>query len=134
MAIAPIFKFRNVRKKLSTTSPTLLYGVVSGSDGIGNDYSPDQVSAVVLTIQIASSDVSAPVSTTLFVADGVPGGVSVTQTLLVNQYPVPPQNAFDPLSGNLVLTNGLRVYAQTSTTDKIEIVMSLLEIANAAAS
>lgn len=46
---------------------------------------------------------------------------------------MPPQNAFDPLSGNLVLTDGLRVYAQTSTVDKIEIVMSLLEIANAAA-
>lgn len=133
MAVAPIFKFRNVRKKLSTTSATLLYGVVTGSDGIGNDYDPSQVSAVVLTIQIASSDVSAPVSTTLFVSDGIAGGVSVVQTLLVSQYPVPPQNAFDPLSGNLVLTDGLRVYAQTSTVDKIEIVMSLLEIANAAA-
>lgn len=89
MAVAPIFKFRNVRKKLSTTSATLLYGVVTGSDGIGNDYDPSQVSAVVLTIQIASSDVSAPVSTTLFVSDGIAGGVSVVQTLLVSQYRCP---------------------------------------------
>jgi hypothetical protein len=134
MSVAPIFKFRNVRKKLSSTSATILYGVVTGTDGIGTDYSPDQVSAVVLTIQIANSDVSAPVSATLFVTDGSIGAVSTTETLLVKDYPVPPRNAFDPLSGNLVLTDGLRIYAQAATADKVEIVMSLLEIANAAAS
>jgi hypothetical protein len=86
----------------------------------------------VLTIQTANLH-TAFSDVTVTVANGVPGGDGVTETMLVNGYPVPPNNAFDPLSGNLVLTDGLRIYAQAATANQIEIVMSLLEIANASA-
>jgi hypothetical protein len=133
MAVAPIFKFRNVRKKLSSTNKTLIYGVIAGSDGVGTDYSPSEVSAVVLTVQVANTSAS-PVNTTVSVTDGVLGSGGVVETTLVNTYSVPAYNAFDPLSGNLVLTDGLRIYAQAASANNIEIVVSLLEIANASAS
>jgi hypothetical protein len=133
MAIAPIFRFRNVRKRLSTTGNTLIYGVIPGADGVGSDYSADEVSAVILTVQVANLSATArPVAVTL--ADGVPGAGGVVETTLVKDYPVPPNNAFDPLSGNLVLTSGLRIYARATAADQLEVMVSLLEIANATAS
>jgi hypothetical protein len=133
MAIAPIFKFKNVRKKLSSTNKTLLYGVIQGSDGVGNDYSAGEVSAVILTVQISNTS-SSPAPVTVSVADGDIGNGQTIENVLVNSYPIPPNNAFDPLSGNLVLTENLRIYAQTSIPNNVEITISLLEIANASAS
>jgi hypothetical protein len=133
MAVAPIFLFRNVRKKLTNTSKTLIYGVIAGSDGVGSSYSPSEVSAVVLTVQIANIH-SSPVAVTLTISDGAVGSAGVVETTMVNGYSVPANNAFDPLSGNLVLTNGLRIYAQAASGNHLEVVVSLLEIANASAS
>jgi hypothetical protein len=61
---------------------------------------------------------------------------------LVNDYTIIPNNAFDPLSGNLILTAGdsLRVQvsnpaAETNTVvdNSLDVTVSLLEIANATA-
>ena len=51
---------------------------------------------------------------------------------LVKDYPILPQNAFDPLNGNLVLTSKLGLYIQTNAKD-VDVIVSLLEIANATA-
>jgi hypothetical protein len=51
---------------------------------------------------------------------------------LVKDYPILPQNAFDPLNGNLVLTSKLGLYVQTNAKD-VDVTVSLLEIANATA-
>lgn len=123
---APIFKFRNVRKRLTTNTETLIYGVITGADGLDPGTLPTEVSSVLLTVQCANID-----STTCNVTVGVSDGT--TTTLLVNNYPIPANNAFDPLSGNLVLTAGHRLVVTAARADAIEVVVSLLEIANASA-
>lgn len=56
-----------------------------------------------------------------------------TSVNLVNDYEVLPNNAFDPLNGNLVLTSKLGLYIQADIPGVIDVTVSLLEIANATA-
>ena len=56
-----------------------------------------------------------------------------TSVNLVNDYEVLPNNAFDPLNGNLVLTSKLGLYIQADIPNVIDVTVSLLEIANATA-
>jgi hypothetical protein len=58
---------------------------------------------------------------------------SLTDAFLVSNYGVLPNNAFDPLSGNLVLTNKLALYVQADAKNAMDVTVSLLEIANATA-
>lgn len=52
---------------------------------------------------------------------------------LVKNYSVIANNAFDPLNGNLVLTSKLSLYVQTDSPNYVDVIVSLLEIANATA-
>lgn len=52
---------------------------------------------------------------------------------LVENYNVIANNAFDPLNGNLVLTSNLGLYVKCSAKNAVDVVLSLLEIANATA-
>jgi hypothetical protein len=56
-----------------------------------------------------------------------------TDTVLVKDYSIPPSNAFDPLNGNLVLSSKLALYVSANIPGYVEVVVSLLEIANATA-
>lgn len=74
-------------------------------------------------------DVDASVKVTAKVRDLL----TLTDTVLVKDYSVPPNNAFDPLNGNLALSAKLALYATANIPGCIEIIVSLLEIANATA-
>lgn len=52
---------------------------------------------------------------------------------LVEDYSVIANNAFDPLNGNLVLTSNLGLYVKCDAKNAVDVVLSLLEIANATA-
>jgi hypothetical protein len=123
---APIFKFKSIRRRLETTNPVLIYGVITGAGGVDAGTLPTEISTVVLTVQITNTTGSvARVSVLIEDADGTYS--------LVNAYPVPPNNAFDPLTGNLVLTTGSRLICVTDSPNGVDVTLSLLEIANATA-
>lgn len=130
MATPPIFKFKNTKTRItSANTAQMVYGVVA-YNGQGNSLdsgiSPADVSSVVLTVQISN-----------LLAQNVLLTVSVinasTTRVLVNDYPLIPYNAFDPLSGNLVMTQGDQLYVECSVANACDVVVSLLEIANATA-
>lgn len=123
---APIFKFKSIRKRMDTINPTVIYGVVSGPDGVDPGTLPDEISTVVLTVQITNTSTSV-VDVTVQIED------TTSTYSLVTQYPIPPNNAFDPLTGNLVLTSGSRLIVQAQASNSIDVHVSLLEIANATA-
>lgn len=56
-----------------------------------------------------------------------------TSVDLVSDYSVLPNNAFDPLNGNLVLTSKLALIIQADIANVVDVTVSLLEIANATA-
>ena len=148
---APIFNFRNVRARIPDANPLTIYSVTSYSGISPNTtlplgVSPTEVSVVLLTVQCANiSGNSSPgvpprktinFSVWLESTDGV-------RRYLVNDYTIIPNNAFDPLSGNLIMTNGdaLRVQVSNPTVETtntvvdncVDVTVSLLEIANATA-
>ena len=59
--------------------------------------------------------------------------LTITDTVLVKDYAIPPNNAFDPLSGNLALSSKLALYVSANIPGYVEVTVSLLEIANATA-
>lgn len=123
---APIFKFKSIRRRLESTNPVLIYGVITGPGGVDAGTLPSEISTVVLTVQITNTtNAVARVSVLIEDADSA--------YFLVNSYPVPPNNAFDPLTGNLVLTSGAHLICVTDAPNGIDVNLSLLEIANASA-
>ena len=147
MALPPIFKFKNIRVRLSTADPTLIYGMVSNNgtpSTLDPGIRPRDVSAVILTVQISNKTSSPPVtpipaSQTVNVSAYVYNNASLTfdaatALTLVRDYPLLAKNAFDPLSGNLVLAEGDQLWIQAATANACDVVVSLLEIANATAS
>lgn len=139
--VAPIFKFRNVKVRLSTTSPTFIYGVMpydstNVNSTLAQGVSVDEVSTVILTVQVSNLTAS-PVNVSAYVQYGTtsPPTFSVGGArTLVEDYPLLGQNAFDPLSGNLVLSAHDQLWVQTSSSNSCDVIVSLLEIANATAS
>jgi hypothetical protein len=123
---APIFKFKNVSARIDTTDPTVIYGVFVGTNGLDAGVLPTEVTAVLLTIQCANVE-EEPVLITVQVSNGT------TSRYLVRHYPVPGSNAFDPLTGNLVLAENDRLVVSASRASAVDVVVSLLEIANASA-
>jgi hypothetical protein len=144
--VAPIFKFRNVRLRLTSSNATFVYGVVPFDQAIPDktlapNTAIDAVSTVVLTVQIsnittppATVNVSAYVQnstdTSIFLNAGQIGAART----LVEDYPLVGLNAFDPLSGNLVMAAGDQLWIQASSANSCDVIVSLLEIANATAS
>ena len=74
-------------------------------------------------------DIDSSVSVTAKIKDLVTN----TSVNLVTDYNVLPNNAFDPLNGNLVLTSKLGLFIQADVAGVIDVTVSLLEIANATA-
>lgn len=154
--VAPIFKFRNIQLDITTEEPVFVYGVVeSDAPGVpdpsrvlaeGTD--PSEVSTVILTIQV-SNYTGAPLrgytpQTVTFTA-WLRTGLSVLSPTeennsaqdrrrLVYDYPLIPNNSFDPLNGNLVLTAGDQLWVQADLLNATQVIVSMLEIANATAS
>lgn len=135
--VAPIFKFRNVKVRLDTTNPIFIYGVVAydslqADKTLGSGVSPDEVTSVVLTVQV-SNITSSGVIVSAYVQNSTVTNTFANARALVENYPLVAQNAFDPLSGNLALTSNDQLWIQTSSADSCDVIVSLLEIANATA-
>lgn len=148
---APIFNFRNVRARVPNADPLTLYSVTSYSatsttPTLPVGVSPTEVSVVLLTVQCANISGNG--------GTGIPQRKTInfsiwlesldgTRRYLVNDYTIIPNNAFDPLSGNLIMTAGdaLRVQVSNPATETaipsvencVDVTVSLLEIANATA-
>ena len=145
---APIFNFRNVKKRIPDSAEFTIYGVdlynagdVASTLPVGVD--PSEVSVVLLTVQCANISGNA--------SPGVPPRKTInlsvwlensgTKRYLVNDYTIIPNNAFDPLNGNLIMTAGdqLRVQVSNPASETVnlsvdncvDVTVSLLEIANA---
>jgi hypothetical protein len=121
----PAYNFTNIKVPTVGTTATTVYGVTSA-------YSANHasISAVVMTLQCANLTTS-----TILVTVQVQNGSTVST--LVENYPVVPGNAFDPLSGNLILINGDTIVVScaapsgSSITPQISVTGSVMEIANA---
>lgn len=150
--VAPIFKFKNVKVRLTSTSPTFVYGVtpfVSALAGqtLDEGISVSEVSTVVLTVQISNitgygvPSPAPPAAQTVTVSAFVqnssispPVFDTANSRTLVYNYPLIANNAFDPLSGNLVLASNDQLWIQCPLAISCDVTLSLLEIANATAS
>lgn len=154
--VAPIFKFRNIKARLGTTNPTFVYGVVTNNPALPGTLEPDidpiEISTVVLSVQVSNitggTDFPEPAQTvnvSAYVIRSLNTGYTNFTTFrsqsrtLVYDYPLMSNNSFDPLGGNLVLSydttnGGDQLWVQTSVANSCDVVVSLLEIANATAS
>lgn len=134
--VAPIFKFRNVKVRLDTNTPKFIYGVIPGdtANTLADGVDPTEISTVMLTVQISNLTES-----TVFVSAYVQNAASpptfdaLSARALVEDYPLVARNAFDPLSGNLVLSANDQLWVQTSVANSCDVIVSMLEIANATA-
>jgi hypothetical protein len=137
--VAPIFKFRNVKIRLSTNSPTFIYGVVeyNGSQPdstLADGVDVEEVSSVILTVQVSNmSGVSVPISAYIQNSESIAPPLGNTARTLVEDYPLIAKNAFDPLSGNLVMSANDQLWVTAGTASVCDVVVSILEIANATA-
>jgi hypothetical protein len=138
--VAPIFRFRNVKVRLDTNASTFIYGVVDYDNNstypdrvLAADVEEGEVSSVLLTVQVSnSSAVSVPISA--FIQNGASAASVLSNSrTLVNEYPLIAKNAFDPLSGNLVMADGDQLWITAGTANVCDVVVSILEIANATA-
>ena len=136
MTIPPIFKFKNVKTRLTTTDPTFIYGVVAGNgdSSLDTGISPNDVTAVVLTVQISHYNTSNVAVTSWVSNSATSASLSSDARVLVYNYPIIAYNAFDPLSGNLVLAANDQLWVQASIANYCDVIVSVLEIANATAS
>lgn len=145
--VAPIFKFRNVKVKLTTNQPIFIYGVLpydsnNADKTLAQGIRAGEVSTVLLTVQVSnltgSGVIPGPqsvlVSAYLQNAQNAATFDVVNSRSLVTNYPLIGSNAFDPLSGNLVLSDNDQLWLQTSVANTCDVTVSLLEIANATAS
>ena len=100
-----------------TVSATLVDGVAGSTITFGSNITVSGTAAFDSTVQISAK---------------IKDLNTNNSVNLVKDYPILPQNAFDPLNGNLVLTSKLGLYIQANAKD-VDVVVSLLEIANATA-
>lgn len=148
--VAPIFKFRNIKVKLSTADPTFVYGLnefnFAFPGTLEDEIEPAEISTVLLSVQISNltGGVGFPtpaqtVSVSAFMQrSGILTYSDVNSRSLVLDYPLVSNNSFDPLGGNLVLSwdelnGGDQLWLKTSVANSCDVIVSLLEIANATA-
>ena len=145
--VAPIFKFRNVKLRLTTNTPTFVYGVVAYNPSfadrtLDSGVLVSEVSTVLLTVQISnvtgnSQTGTVPASQSVNVSAYIQNNTATAglnsslARVLVNSYPLIGQNALDPLSGNLVMASNDQLWVQTDVANSCDVTVSLLEIANA---
>lgn len=147
---APIFKFRNVKVRLSTTDPTFVYGVMENNPSLPGtldvDVLPEEVSTVLLSVQVSNltggtgfPEPAQTVDVSAYVQRST--GLVYNENLsraLVYAYPLMSNNSFDPLGGNLVmswdsLNGGDQLWVTADVANSCDVIVSLLEIANATA-
>lgn len=137
--VAPIFKFRNVKVRLDTNQPTFIYGVMlydslNADKTLAQGTRPDEVSTVLLTVQISNlTALNVNVSAYVQNATTLTPPLTAGARTLVEDYPLVANNAFDPLSGNLVFSANDQLWIQASSANSCDVVVSMLEIANATA-
>jgi hypothetical protein len=148
--VAPIFKFRNIKVRLSTDTPTFVYGLNEFNPAfpgtLEDEIDPSEISTVLLSVQVSNqtgvSGFPEPAQTVRVSAWVQRSGtLSYNENLarsLVAEYPLVSNNSFDPLGGNLVLSwdelqGGDQLWLQTDVANSCDVIVSLLEIANATA-
>lgn len=148
--VAPIFKFRNIKVRLSTSDPTFVYGLNEFNPTfpgtLEDEIEPSEISTVLLSVQISNltggTGFPTPAQTVSVSAFMQRSGTltynSANSRLLVLDYPLVSNNSFDPLGGNLVLSwdelnGGDQLWVQTNVANSCDVIVSLLEIANATA-
>ena len=137
--VAPIFKFKSLKVTLSSNAVTSIYGVEpfnteSTYTQLDSGVLPADVSALLLTVQCSNTtgSTTAVAATPINISAFMTNTINNTRQILVYNYPVIPNNAFDPLNGNLVMTAGDVLQIQSSlATGNVDVIVSLLEIANA---
>jgi hypothetical protein len=127
MAQLPLNKFLTKTAILTTNSTATVYTAPIG------------VTAIVLMAQVSNLDSATHYvtfehfryKTILADAQGFGGQPGNTPSILVNQYAVPANDAGTPLSGKLIIEelDSVRAYADTAGT--LQLVMSILQTANA---
>jgi hypothetical protein len=128
MAQLPLNKFLTKTAMLTTSSTATVYTAPIGT------------TAIVLMAQVAnlSTDTTHFVTfehfrykTILPDAQGFGGQKGLTPSMLVSQYAIPPNDAGTPLSGKMIVEELDSVRAYTDTTGTMQLVMSILQTANA---
>ena len=109
MAVTSLNAFLNNTAILSTAD-TILYTT------------PTAKSTVVLNCQVANINTTASVDTTFYVAKS--GG---SNTELVSNFSVPPNDAANILTGKLVLMTGDSIVGAASANNQLKVVISILE-------
>jgi hypothetical protein len=110
----PINVFRSVTAKLTST-PSLIYTA------------PINNTAIVLMAQAANVDDTDAYEVTFELIEN-PAGI---ETRLVKDFSVPPNDAATLITGKLIVAAGNQLRASTSTDDKLELTLSILESRNA---
>ena len=113
MAVLPLNTFRTITRSLTDTIQTLYT-------------CPTGVTGIVLMAQVSNVSNTSQTGrlTFLHVRQGV-------NTELVKNCPVPPEDARSVLTGRLVLEEGDRITVIADAANRLKIVMSVVESANA---
>lgn len=127
MAQLPLNKFLTKTAILTTNSTSTVYTAPIG------------VTAIVLMAQVSNLDTSTHYvtfehyryKTILADAQGFGGQPGNTPSILVNQFPIPANDAGSPLSGKLIIEELDSIRAYADTTGTMQLVMSILQTANA---
>ena len=127
MAQLPLNKFLTKTATLGTGTSTSVYTAPIG------------VTAIVLMAQVANlttethtvSFIHHRYKTILPDAQGFGGQPGNTDSMLVNQYAIPANDAGTPLSGKLIIEELDSVRAYADSTGTMQLVMSILQTANA---
>lgn len=112
MAVLPLNTFRTITRSLTNSAQTLYT-------------CPTGVTGIVLLAQV--SNTSTPALTASVTFSHVR---QRTETELVKNCPVPPEDARSVLTGRLVLEEGDRITVVASANNTLKIVMSVVESAN----
>lgn len=107
--------------------------IVTGTTFKVSDTRTNGIAGTVFALTTNTGTMTAEFDSTVKISVQVQDLVTQTGTYLVEDYSVIASNAFDPLNGNLVLTNKLALVVETDTPNYVDVTVSLLEIANATA-
>jgi len=126
MAQLPLNKFLTKTALLSTSTTATVYTAPIG------------VTAIVLMAQVANLDTNPHAvtfvhhryKTILPDAQGFGGQPGNTDSMLVSQYAIPPNDAGTPLSGKLIIEELDSIRAYADTTGTMQLVLSILQTAN----
>lgn len=127
MAQLPLNKFLTKTAILTTSTTATVYTAPIG------------VTAIVLMAQVANMTTSTQIVTfkhyrnrpVLADAQGYGRQAGKTSSYLVKDFPIPENDAGTPLSGKMIIESLDAVYAYAGTENSMQLVLSILETANA---